>query len=143
MDTALVAESHKLKMKLNYETAEVEFRVALKTFTGNCDSFNTLARAHPEMELVFKGKMDVPFVSTQDHPTQNFKIEGLLNLNGKERPVTLDATLRHLFAGSVACQLSANFSFLLSNFNPALLQQGFDDRVEVKLNETLMKRAKE
>lgn len=143
VDTSLVAESHELKMKLNHETAEVEFRVAMKTFTGNCDSFNTLTRARPKLELFFKGKMDVPFVSTQDHPVQNFKIEGLLNLDDKEIPVTLDATLRHLFAGSVACQLSANFTFLLSNFNPALLQEGFDDRVEVKLNETLMKRANE
>lgn len=143
MDTALVAESHELKMKLNYETAEIEFRVALKTFTSNCDSFNVLARAHPEQELVFKGKMDVPFVSTQDHPTQTFKIEGLLNLNGKERPVTLNATLRHLFAGTVACQLSANFSFLFSDFNPDLIRQGFDDHVQVKLNETLMKRVNE
>jgi len=142
-DTSLVAESHDLKMKLNYETAEVEFRVAMKTFTGNCDSFNTLARARPELELVFQGKMDLPFVSTQDHPLQTFKIEGLLNLNGKERPVTFDATLRHLFAGTVACQLSANFSFLLSDFNPGLPQQGFDDRVQVKLNETLMKRVNE
>jgi hypothetical protein len=143
MDTALVAESHELKMKLNYETAEVEFRVAMKTFTGNCDSFNALASARPEMELVFQGKLDLPVVSTQDHPLQTFKIEGLLNLNGKERPVTLHATLRHLFAGTVACQLSANFSFLLSDFNPRLLQQGFDDRVQVKLNETLIKRANE
>ena len=143
MDTALVAESHELKMRLNYQTAEVEFRVVLKTFTSNCDSFNVLARTHPELELVFKGKMDIPIVSTQDHPLQTFKIEGLLNLNGTERPITLDATLRHLFAGTVACQLSANFSFLLSDFNPGLLQQGFDDRVEVNLNETLMKRANE
>jgi len=143
MDTALVAESHELKMRLNYETAEVEFRVALKTFTSNCDSFNVLARARPELELVFKGKMNVPFVSTQDHPTQAFKIEGLLNLSGKERHVTLNATLRHLFAGTVACQLSANLSFLLSDFNPALLEQGFDDSVQVNLNETLMKRANE
>ena len=143
MDTALVAESHDLKMKLNYETAEVEFRVALKTFTSNCDSFNVLARAHPELELVFKGKMDVPFVSTQDHPTQTFKIEGLLNLNGKEHPAVLNASIRHVFAGTMACRLSANFSFLLSDFNPGLLQQGFDDHVEVNLNETLMKRANE
>jgi len=143
MDSALVAESHQLKMKLNYETAEVEFRVALKTFTGNCDSFNVLTRARPELELFFKGKMDVPFISTQDHPTQNFKIEGLLNLNGKEHPVTLEATIQHLFPSTVACRLSANFSFLLSDFNPALLQQGFEDNVEVKLYETLMKRVNE
>lgn len=143
MDSALVAESHELKMKLNYETAEIELRVALKTFTSNCDSFNLLAHAHPELELVFKGKLDLPIVSTQDHPLQTFKIEGLLNLNGKERPVTLDATLRHLFAGTVACQLSANFSFSLRDFNPELLQQGFNDHVQVKLNETLMKRANE
>lgn len=143
MDSALVAESHDLKMKLNYETAEVEFRVAMKTFTGNCDSFNVLALAQPEQELVFKGKMDVPFVSTQDHPVQNFKIEGMLNLNGKERPVALTTTIRHLFSSTVACRLSANLSFLLSDFNPALLQQGFDDRVEVKLYETLMKRVNE
>lgn len=143
MDSALVAESHELKMRLNYETAEVEFRVALKTFTSNCDSFNVLARARPELELVFKGKMDVPFVSTQDHPTQTFKIEGLLNLGGKERPVVFDASIRHVFAGTMACQLSANLSFLLSDFNPVLIQQGFDDRVEVNLNETLMKRANE
>ena len=143
MDSALVAESHELKMKLNYETAEVEFRVALKTLTSNCDSFNILAHAHPEMELVFKGKLDLPIVSTQDHPLQSFKIEGLLNLNGKERPVVLNATLRHLFAGIVACQLSASLSFLLSDFNPGLIQQGFDDRVEVNLNETLMKRVNE
>lgn len=143
MDSALVAESHELKMKLNYETAEVEFRVAMKTFTGNCDSFNLLARARPELELIFKGKMNVPFLSTKDHPEQNFKIEGLLNLNGKERPVTFNAILRHLFSGTVACRLSANLSFLLSDFNPTLMQQGFDDHVEVKLNQTLMKRGNE
>lgn len=142
-DMGLVAESHELKMNLNYETAEVEFRVAMKSFTGNCDSFNLLARTHPELELAFKGKMDLPAVSTQDHPLQTFKIEGSLNLNGKERPVTLQATLRHLFAGTVACQLSANFSFLLSDFNSDLIRQGFDDRVQVKLNETLMKRVNE
>jgi hypothetical protein len=67
----------------------------------------------------------------------------LLNLNGKEYPAILNASIRHVFAGTMACRLSANFSFLLSDFNPGLLQQGFDDRVEVNLNETLMKRANE
>jgi hypothetical protein len=140
---ALVAESHKLKMKLNYETSEVEFRVALNTFTSNCDSFNTLASARPELDLIFEGKMDLPVVATHDHPVQTFKIEGMLNLNGQARAIALQATLRHLFSGTVACRLSANFSFLLSDFNPDLLQQGFEDRVEVKLNETLLKRANE
>lgn len=76
----------------------------MKTFTGNCDSFNALASARPEMELVFQGKLDLPVVSTQDHPLQTFKIEGLLNLNGTRTPrhATPDAPASFCGYGSLS-----------------------------------------
>jgi hypothetical protein len=142
-DVPLKSESHAMYMLINYETAEIEIYLDLKTLISNHDSLNKTLLGGGDKLLIFKGKMQIPFVNTQGHPRQKFPVDGSLSINDITHPFVFEATLVHLEGDNLACSLSGEFVFYLDSFFPKMLNEGFDNHVHVKFWEIILERINE
>ncbi len=139
----LEAQSHGMDILLNYETAEIEIHLDLKSLIFNNDSLRQVFLSGSDQIAFFKGKMRIPYVNTEGHPKQKFPVDGTLTINDITRPFTFKAELLHIEGKQLACQLSAEFVFSLSTFFPEMLNQGFDDHVHIKFFEIVLGRVNE
>lgn len=135
----VTAVSNHLYMHLNYDRAEMHFRLMIPSFITKNDSLNELLQKMVGQELVFSGKMDIAFVQTKSHPKQKFITQGQLFLKGVSRPFSFNSVLEHLPRGNASCIISGEFVINLNEFNVGGLLPG-EEKVIVKFNQIVLKK---
>ena len=131
--------SNHLYMHLNYDRAEMHFRLMVSSFITKNDSLNNLLQKMVGQELVFSGKMNIAFVQTKSHPKQSFSTQGMLSLNGVSRPFSFNSVLEHFPSGNTSCILSGEFVINLNEFNVGGILPG-EEKVIVKFNQLVLKK---
>jgi hypothetical protein len=114
----IIGESHKAFIVFNYQKAEIEAILNLKTLDTGIDTLNQLLQTLKESEVRYKGKLGIDYIETKSHPPQTFDILGMLTLNSVTKQVTFKATLTHLSNSSAfACLLTAGTTIKFVDFN--------------------------
>lgn len=131
--------SNHLYMHLNYDRAEMHFRLVIPSFFTKNDSLNEVLQTMVGQELVFSGKMNIAFVQTKSHPKQKFATLGQLFLNGVSRPFSFNSVLEHFPRGNASCILSGEFVINLNEFNVVNLLPG-EEKITVKYNQLVLKK---
>lgn len=131
--------SNYLYMHLNYDRAEMHFRLMIPSFITKNDSLNELLQKMVGQELVFSGKMNIAFVQTKSHPKQKFTTEGILFLNGMRKPINFNSVLEHFPRGNASCILSGEFVINLNEFNVGGLLPG-EEKVIMKFKQLVLKK---
>ena len=136
---SVIAVSNHLFIHLNYDRAEMHLRLVIPSLFTKNDSLNELLQSMVGRELVFTGKMNIAFVQTKSHPKQKFVTQGMLFLNGINKPFAFNSVLEHFPRGSASCILSGEFVINLEEFNVANLLPG-EEKVTVKFNQLVLKK---
>lgn len=131
--------SNHLYMHLNYDRAEMHFRLMIPSFITKNDSLNEVLQTMVGQELVFSGKMNIAFVQTKSHPKQKFATQGMLFLNGINKAFSFNSVLEHFPRGNASCILSGELVINLNEFNVANLLPG-EEKVTVKFNQLVLKK---
>lgn len=131
--------SNHLYMHLNYDRAEMHLRLVIPSLFTKNDSLNELLQTMVGRELVFTGKMNIAFVQTKSHSKQKFVTQGMLFLNGINKPFAFNSVLEHFPIGSASCILSGEFVINLEEFNVANLLPE-EEKVTVKFNQLVLKK---
>jgi hypothetical protein len=131
--------SNHLYMHLNYDRAEMHIQLVIPSLITKNDSLNELLQTIVGQELVFSGKMNIAFVQTKSHPKQKFATQGMLFLNGINKPFNFNSVLEHFPRGNASCILSGELVINLNEFNVANLLPG-EEKVTVKFNQLVLKK---
>jgi len=131
--------SNHLYMHLNYDRAEMHFRLMIPSFITKNDSLNEVLQTMVGQELVFSGKMNIAFVQTKSHPKQKFATQGMLFLNGINKAFSFNSVLEHFPRGNASCILSGELVINLNEFNVANLLPG-EEKVTVKFNQLVLRK---
>ncbi len=135
----VLAESKHLHLLLNYDNAQFQMQLAIPTILSGSDSLNAyLKKPSNDSLILFSGKMDIDYVQTKNHPKQQFKVQGIMKLNKKERPFQFTGTLEHLNGSQASCQLSGNFTLSLRDFG--INTNKDESLVNVRFNEIIINR---
>ncbi|MFZ6024021.1 MAG: hypothetical protein ACOYVG_06150 [Bacteroidota bacterium] len=134
--------SNHLYMHLNYDRAEMHFRLVIPSLITKNDSLNEVLQTMLGQELVFGGKMNIAFVQTKSHPKQRFATQGMLFLNGINKAFSFNSVLEHFPRGNTSCVLSGEFVINLSEFNVGGILPG-EENVTAKFNQLVLKKTGE
>lgn len=117
-DTVLIVQSKKLVLFLEEETAEFSLKVDKSTFyTGN-PAIDSLFQSRPLDFVEFNGKIDLNFIHLEDHPPQDFEIEG--RMKGQSNLIRGTGRIEFLDDGG-------SFSNVITmRFNIKLAELGFN-----------------
>ncbi|MDX5340348.1 MAG: hypothetical protein LPK25_15075 [Cyclobacteriaceae bacterium] len=140
-DTALIMQSNRLIISLNYETAELIIRVNKKSVSPGYGSTFSESPANHDTEVLFKGKLGLDYINTQSHPPLDFKVEGyIVNNSDTQTMITGTGHLEHIFAGEYACILDLDFEV-----SPELLDINWpgEEKVTIQIIQTILKRVNE
>ena len=142
--TRVIAESHKAIVILNYETAEIQAKIDLKTLDTGIDSLNAVLQSGSAKIATFNGKMGIDKVRTRNHPQQAFDIPGTMTINSISRPAILSAMLTHLSnSNTIACMLSATLTVRLSDFDLQNQLAGYRNSISIQIAQSVLRRASE
>lgn len=99
--------SNNLVVLLNYETADINFKINLQKLKSNKKD-TTFAILNKSLE--FTGKLGIEYINTKGHPVQKFTLEGSMDIDNNSANLWGEGSLEHLYSGgSMACLLNLNF----------------------------------
>ncbi len=113
----------------------------LRSILTTNDTLNNQIQNFSQQELHFTGKMKLDYVRTKTHPTQKFRVDGMLTINGISHPFSFMATLYHIAnSGDIACKLSGQMMIDISKYIPEVSFNHFDKRVALSFSQIVLRR---
>lgn len=142
-DSPIVAVSNELIIILNYETAQFELRLDKASLRTGIDSLDTVLRKLNENVFIYEGKLDIEMVRTQDHPPQDFIVEGYLTCAEHNEQIIGKGHLEHIFDGVYSCFLNMTFNLSLNNNDIVVNLLGLKDDIQINIIQAVLKRENE
>lgn len=134
-------ESHGMYIILNYDRALMDMKMSLRSIITTNDTLNFQIQNSPEKIFHFTGKMKLDYVRTKTHPTQKFRVDGMLTLNNISHPLTFNAALYHIAnSGDAACKLSGQIVIDISKYFADASFNRFDNKVVLSFSQIVLKR---
>jgi hypothetical protein len=91
--------------------------------------------------VILKGKLNIPYVNTLDHPTHKLNFEAELHLNGVVKAMYINGELKHIASnGAISCLLTLNFKLGLNDFG-IILPEGWNNEVTIQISQAVLKRS--
>src|SRR5690606_34727992 len=98
-DSVVVANSKKVTVLLNYETASFNLFFDIGTLRTGIDSLDKLLARQVGNFIEYEGKMGLEYVNTQSHGPQEFEVEGYINCNYHNKVIRGKGRLDHIYSG--------------------------------------------
>lgn len=134
-------ESHQMYILINYDKAQMDMKMNLRSIVTSDDTLTRQIQNYPVAEFHFAGKMKLDYVRTKTHPTQKFRVDGMLTINEITHPFSFMATLYHISnSGDIACKLSGQMMIDISKYIPEATFNHFDKNVILSFTQIVMKR---
>lgn len=140
-DSIVIANSNRLFVLINYETAEIGLTLNPSTLRTTTDSLSAKLINSSMGELVLKGKLNIPYVKTLEHPDQKLNFEAELLFNGKVKTAYVNGVLKHVAGNeTINCLLTLNFKLRLSDFGIDL-PEGWNNEITVQIFQAVLKKS--
>lgn len=135
-DSTLEMNTNRLVVALNYETAELVIRLNPRTVSSNSRGANQGSFVNTFTDVLFKGKLGIDYVITQQHPPLDFTVEGYLYNADQQTWITGTGHLEHIHADEYACILNMDFEVA-----PSVLSIDWpgEDKVQIRIIHTVLK----
>ena len=143
-DSLSKLQSKDVKLALNYETAEFVMHLNTEDLSVPADSAFDLTDLIGDEDISYKGKFDLAYIKTKEHPPMSFEVVGDLRI-GDSDPVRLIGVgdLVHVSDGAYPCQLymlfrtrasdlmsivdkPLQFEYILIEIQQVLLEEDFE-----------------
>lgn len=139
--TAVDGESRSMYINLNYDRAQTDMKMNLRSILTTNDTLNSQIQNSPDQLFHFTGKMKLDYVRTKSHPTQKFRVDGMLTVNNISHPLSFNAVLYHIAnSGDAACKLSGQMLIDISKYFPGASFNRFDNKVLLSFSQIVLKR---
>lgn len=139
-DSIVIASSDHLFVLLNYETADIGLTLNPSTLHTTTDSLNVILTNSSLKPIVLKGRLNIPYVNTLEHPDQKLNFTSELHMNKIVKTIYVNGVLK-LIAGSetFSSLLTINFKLRLSDFG-IVLPEGWSDEVTIQIIQAMLKK---
>lgn len=112
--------STQLRTIIDFETLQVTLKLDPSTLLSQVPEIDSKLSKLQMDEVIFRGKMDIPFINPNGEATQDFAIPGKLTVDGITLPVELKATLSHVNqAPAIRSVLYLHYDLPLADFELA------------------------
>lgn len=139
-DARVIANSNHLFALINYETAEIELSLNPVVLRTTADSLNLKLLNSSIGLAVLKGKLNIPYVNTLNHPDHKLNFEAELHLNGVVKSMYVTGELKHIASnGTISCLLTLNFKLGLSDFE-IVLPEGWNNEITIQIAQAVLKK---
>lgn len=135
----VTARSNKLIISLDYNTALFKIILDKSSLKTGVDSLNKIFSKYKGEFIETKGKMGINFIETKSHPTQSFKVGLTLNRPYNTFEILGNGSLTHL-GGIYSCILNLNFQLNLDDLNIQLPFKDVNNKINVQILQTILKR---
>lgn len=133
------AESHGMYILINYDRAQIDMKMNLRSILTTSDTLNSRIRHSADQVFHFSGKMKLDYVRTKTHPTQKFPVDGILTVNGISHPLSFTAVLYHIAnSGEAACKLSGQIMIDMTKYAPGLNR--FNKNIVLSFTEIVLRK---
>jgi hypothetical protein len=140
-DSIIIANSNRLFVLINYETAEIELTLNPATLRNTTDSLNVKLINSSIKPVIMKGQLNIPYVETLQHPDHKLNFEAELHLNGKSKRIYVNGLLIHIASNeTISCLLTLNFKFRLSDFGIDL-PEGWNNEITIQIFQAVLKKS--
>jgi hypothetical protein len=139
-DTIAVFTSHNLIVSLNYENAQVKMQLDLGTLTSGLDTLDKKISQYKNSIIIFDGKLGIDYINTEDHPEQDFNVNGLLIYNNNKNKIEGTGKLIHIYGNFYACLLNVTFHLNLSNLNYKLPFNNMSNDIQIEIIDAVLKK---
>ena len=140
-DSIIIANSNRLFVLINYETAEIGLTLNPVTLRTTTDSLNVKLINSNMGQVVLKGQLNIPYVETLQHPDHKLNFEAELHLNGKAKRIYINGLLIHIASNeTISCLLTLNFKLRLSDFGIDL-PEGWNNEITIQIFQTVLKKS--
>jgi len=137
----LVPKAHGMYIIINYDRAQMDMKMNLRSILTTNDALNYQIQNSPEQIFHFTGKMKLDYVRTKTHPTQKFPVNGMLTINDISHPLSFNAVLYHIAnSGDAACKLSGQ---MIIDINKYILNQSLnrlDKNIALSFSEIVLRK---
>lgn len=139
-DSIISANSNQLFVLIDYETAEIGLTIDPTTLHTEADSLNAILASTSLKPVILRGKLNIPYVNTLQHPDQKLNFMAELEMNKMVNTIYADGLLKHV-AGSDALSslLTLNFKLRLSDFG-IFLPEAWGDEITVRIYQAMLKK---
>ncbi|MBI2268776.1 MAG: hypothetical protein HYU69_00285 [Bacteroidetes bacterium] len=135
----ILASSHHLFARINYQTAEIELQLDPLTLRTQTDLLNAKLLNSNVGLATLKGKMNIPYVNTLSHPPHNLKFEAEFQLNGVVKKIMITGLLKHISSGgNYSCLLTLDFKICLKDFG-VTVPGGYSDEISIAVSQAVLK----
>ncbi|UQD55144.1 hypothetical protein [Flavobacterium sp. K5-23] len=139
-DSIVIASNDHLFVLLNYETADITLTLNPATLRTTTDSLNVILTNLSLMPVILKGKLNIPFVNTLEHPDQKLNFTAELHMNKIIKTIYANGQLKHIAGNETFSNLlTLNFKLLLSDFG-IFLPEGWSDEITIQINQAMLKK---
>jgi hypothetical protein len=139
-DSIVIANSNHLFVLINYDTAEFELTLNPAILRTKTDSLNVNFINSSIKPALLKGKLNIPYVETLQHPDHKLDFAAELLLNEKVKTVYVNGLLKHIASNeTISCLLTLNFKLRLSDFGIDL-PEGWSDEITMQIFQTVLKK---
>lgn len=140
-DSIIIANSNHLFVLINYETAEIGLTLNPATLRTSTDSLNVKLINSSIKLVILKGKLNIPYVKTLEHPDYKLNFEAELHLNGMVKTAYVNGLLKHIASNeTISCLLTLNFKLRLSDFE-IVLPGGWNNEITIQIFQTVLKKS--
>ncbi|MFV7234466.1 hypothetical protein [Flavobacterium sp. ZB4R12] len=140
-DSIITANGNHLFVLINYETAEIGLTLSPTTLRTTIDSLNVKLINTSIKPIILKGKLNIPYVKTLEHPDHKLNFEAELHLNGIVKTIYVNGLLKHIASNETfSCLLTLNFKLRLSDFGVDLAK-GWNNEITIQIFQAVLKKS--
>jgi hypothetical protein len=139
-DSIVIASSDHLFVLIDYETAEIGVSINPATLRTATDSLNVILTNSSLKPVILKGKLNIPYVNTLQHPDQKLNFTAELRMNKIVKTIYVDGLLKHIAGNeTLSSLLTLNFKLRLSDFG-IVLPEGWSDEITIQIYQAMLKK---
>ena len=139
-DSIVIFRSHDLIISLNYDNAKIKMQLDLSTLSTGIDSIDKKLKLLKEDKVFFDGKLGIDYINTEDHPEQDFEVQGILSFRNQETSIKGTGKLVHIYGNFYACLLNLSFQLKLSELNFDSNIKNISDEIQIEIIDAVLKR---
>lgn len=138
MDSIVTASSNHLSVLINYETAEIGLSLDPTTLHTETDSLNVILINSSLKPVILKGKLNIPYVNTLEHPDQKLNFTAQLSMNKIIKIIYVNGELKHVAGSEIfSSLLTLNFKLQLKDFQ-IVVPEGWSDEITIQIYQAML-----
>lgn len=141
-DTVFKVTTKKLFILLNYENANIIIKMDKSNFKIGIDSLDKRLAKLKYNIIEFKGKLDIEYINTIDHPPLDFKVEGILSTN--QNIISGDGHLEHISnRGLYSCLLTLKFNLKINDLGLNFEGLNLKEDIQIDIVQTVLNKSED